>query len=140
MERQEVLSLIRLELRKFAKPGEETSGFTADRIIMSDAGGVLQPHSSISGTELSRLEGFLDSAVVTHSTVATTADTSTSLVTAGGVMQAINNLVDAAPGHLDTPSVVSTRVHSGQPLKLFRPWYFAIERRHPRRHGRWHER
>ena len=102
MERQEVLSLIRLELRKFAKPGEETSGFTADRIIMSDAGGVLQPHSSISGTDLSRLEGFLDSAVVTHSSVATSADTSTSLATAGAVKQAISNLVAAAPGHLDT--------------------------------------
>ena len=107
MERQEILSLIRLELRKFAKPGEETSGFTADRIIMSDAGGVLQPHSSISGTELSRLEGFLDSAVVTHSTVATTADTSTSLVTAGGVKQAINNLISGAPGALDTLNELS---------------------------------
>ena len=107
MERQEIINLIQKEVRREGKKlsGDIEGGvnqFPNDRIMKSDDDGRLQPHASITATELSRLEGFLDAAVVTHSSVGTAADTSTSLATAGAVKQAISNLVAAAPGHLNT--------------------------------------
>ena len=103
MERQEIINLIQKEVRRESKKlsGDieaAVNQFPNDRIMKSDDTGRLQPHPSITGTELARLEGYLDAAVVTHSSVGTAADTSTSLATAGAVKQAISNLVDAAPG------------------------------------------
>ena len=107
MERQEIINLIQKEVRR---EGKKLSGdiegainqFPNDRIMKSDDDGRLQPHASITGTELSRLEGYLDAAIVTHSTVGTAAVTSTALATAGAIKEAISNLVDGAPGALDT--------------------------------------
>ena len=107
MERQEIINLIQKEVRR---EGKKLSGdiegavnqFPNDRIMKSDGAGRLQPHASITGTELSRLEGYLDAAIVTHSTVSTAAATSTALATAGAIKEAVSNLVDGAPGALDT--------------------------------------
>ena len=107
MERQEIINLIQKEVRR---EGKKLSGdiegainqFPNDRIMKSDDDGRLQPHASITGTELARLSGFLEAAVVTHSSVGTAAATSTSLATAGAIKEAINTLISGAPGALDT--------------------------------------
>ena len=97
MERQEIINLIQKEVRREGKKlGGDIEGainqFPNDRIMKSDDDGRLQPHSSITGTELSRLEGYLDAAIVTHSTVGTAAATSTALATAGAIKEAVGNL------------------------------------------------
>ena len=107
MERQEITNLIQKEVRR---EGKKLSGdiegavnqFPNDRIMKSDDDGRLQPHTSITATELSRLEGYLDAAVVTHSTVGTAAATSTALATAGAIKQEVSNIISGAPGALDT--------------------------------------
>ena len=112
MERQEVLSLIRLELRKFAKPGEETSGFTADRIIMSDAGGTNGDTGLITSNAV--FDGLATkhttSATAEFTTVAAQSGTPWQVLTTNNVLAASRVMMTGSSGKINTSSITETEL------------------------------